>query len=100
VMGDVDISTVDKEAAMKFAAVVNKLPKNKNKRKEYRGKTISEMLKTAEKRKEKKLLSNTSKAKYVERASMLMKWEDVKFLVETYGSLFLSSSLNVSHAAV
>ena len=26
--------------------------------------------------------------------------EDVKFLVETYGSLFLSSSLNVSHAAV
>lgn len=85
VMGDVDISTVDKEAAMKFAAVVNKLPKNKNKRKEYRGKTISEMLKTAEKRKEKKLLSNTSKAKYVERASMLMKWcVDADFIKKNY----------------
>lgn len=85
VLGDVDIRSIDKEAAMKFADVVNRLPKNRNKRIEYKDKPISEVLKIAETMKEGKLLSDTSKAKYVERISMLMNWAmEADFVEKNY----------------
>ncbi len=79
VIGDVDIRTINKDAAIKFMSVVNKIPKNMNVMKEFKGKHIDKVLKIVEKKnKEKegtfKLLSDSSRKKYVERVSMLFKW--------------------------
>jgi integrase len=79
VVGDVDIKTLDKDAAIKFMTVVNKIPKNMNVMKQFKGKPVDEVLKIVEKKNKKKegsvkLLSDSSRKKYVERASMLMKW--------------------------
>ena len=79
VVGDVDIKTLDKDAAIKFMTVVNKIPKNMNVMKQFKGKPVDEVLKIVEKKNKKKegsvkLLSDSSRKKYVERASMLMKF--------------------------
>jgi integrase len=75
VIGDVDLGEINKEMANRFAEVVSKLPKNMNVIKQFKGKPIDEVLRIVEKKKDTvALLSDTSRSKYVERVSMLMKW--------------------------
>ena len=76
-LGDVPVSTLNHKVMVQFRDTLTRLPSNMNKKPEYRGKSIPELLKL----KAEKTLSTNTTNKYLNRVSSLLKWAAKRELI-------------------
>jgi integrase len=72
-MGDIDIKTLDRSVLLGYSDALSRLPSNMNKKREYKGKSILEVLEIV-KYNPAPPLSTRTRNKHLERVSSLFKW--------------------------